>query len=290
MKISRLDLDGAGSPAALVTRILEVERDLPIPVPIETLAEQLDIISINELATEGFAAALVTDVNKAKGGILLASSLSPERRRYSIGHELGHFLIPTHVVPPEGQFLCSRQDMLRFDACEQGRRQRMEYEANRFAALLLMPPPMLRTELARKAPSLGEVIRLAAEFAVSKEAMARSYVEYNRNDIAIARVRNGAILASIRSKDFPWIEPKSGEPVPPESLWHDISQIPGTLTQITNCEPDVWFAHKDCHKVQSLTEQVLVQAGGHSMILLQAELRDEDDDEQGYSGRDWRSR
>ena len=290
MKISRLDLDDAGSPTALVTRILKLVPDLPIPVPIEALAERLDIISIDELATVGFAVALVTDVNKATGAILLASLLSPERRRYSIGHELGHFLIPTHVVPPEGQFLCSRQDMLRFDAREQDRRQRMEFEANRFAALMLMPPPMLRPELARKAPSMAEVIRLAAEFEVSKEAMARSYVEYNRNDIAIVRVMDGNVLTSIRSKDIPWIEPRSGEPVPPDSHWHDISQIPGTLTPITSCEPDVWFAHKDCHKVHSLTEQVLVQAGGHSMILLHAELRDEDDDEHGYSGRDWGSR
>jgi Zn-dependent peptidase ImmA (M78 family) len=171
LKVTRLDLDGAGSPSALVTKILGIERDLPIPVPIEKLAERLDILLIKEMTTEGFVAALVTDVNKATGGILLASALSPERRRYSIGHELGHFLIPTHVVPPEGRFRCSREDMLTFSAREQQRRQRMEFEANQFAAMLLMPPPILRAELARKVLSLDEVVRLARDFAVSREAI-----------------------------------------------------------------------------------------------------------------------
>jgi Zn-dependent peptidase ImmA (M78 family) len=277
LKITRLDLDGAGSPSALVTKILGTERDLPIPVPIEELAERLDIMSIEQLTTEGFVAALVTDINKATGGILLASSLSPERRRYSIGHELGHFLIPTHVVPFEGRFLCSREDMLTFSAREQGRRQRMEFEANQFAALLLMPPPILRAELAGKVPSLDEIIRLARAFAVSKEAMARSYVEYSRCDIAIVRIRNGKVLNAIRSRDFPRIEPGPGDAVPSDSAWHDTRQVPGVPPPISACEPDTSFSHSDCRSIDALTEQVLHQAGDYAMILLHAEIRDEDD-------------
>jgi hypothetical protein len=46
MKVTRLDLDGTGSPVGLVTRILKIEKDLPIPVPIEELARQLDIEEI----------------------------------------------------------------------------------------------------------------------------------------------------------------------------------------------------------------------------------------------------
>jgi hypothetical protein len=43
LTISRLNLDGAGSPAALVTRILQLEPALAIPVPIEQLCWQFDI-------------------------------------------------------------------------------------------------------------------------------------------------------------------------------------------------------------------------------------------------------
>jgi hypothetical protein len=47
MKISRMDLADTGSPMGLVTKILSVEKDLPIPVPIEELAKQLDIEKID---------------------------------------------------------------------------------------------------------------------------------------------------------------------------------------------------------------------------------------------------
>lgn len=278
MKISPLDLDGAGSPAALVTCILAVERDLPIPVPIEELSERLGIISIEELKADGFAAALVTDVNRLNGGILVAKSLSPERRRFSIGHELGHFLIPTHVVPPEGRFLCSREDMLRFDPREQDRRKRMEIEANRFSALLLMPPPVLRAELGHKAPSLDEVVRLALEFGVSKEAMARAYAEYNRAVIAIVRVHQGKLLAPFRSGSCPWIAPSVGDLVPHESAWHDGPRLQGTLSRATKCDPDMWFDERTCRSIDALTEQILIQAGDYSMIMLTLEMRDDEDD------------
>jgi hypothetical protein len=43
VKVTRLDLDGTGSPMGLVTKILQTEKTLPIPVPIEELALQLDI-------------------------------------------------------------------------------------------------------------------------------------------------------------------------------------------------------------------------------------------------------
>lgn len=153
----------------------------------------------------------------------------------------------------------------------------MEFEANQFAALLLMPPPLLRAELARKAPSLDEVIRLARDFAVSKEAMARSYVEYNHSDIAIVRTRDGKVLNVIRSRDFPQIEPGTGDAVPSDSVWHDPRQVSGVPSPICPCEPDTWFAYSDRRSIEALTEQVLHQAGGYAMMLLHAEMRDEDD-------------
>ena len=44
---------------ALVTKILKAEPDLPIPVPIEDLARQLDITEIRVLAADGFEGGLI---------------------------------------------------------------------------------------------------------------------------------------------------------------------------------------------------------------------------------------
>jgi Zn-dependent peptidase ImmA (M78 family) len=114
MKVTRLDLDGTGSPMGLVTRILRIEKDLPIPVPIEQLARQLDIEDIAPLETEGFEGGLLTDENRSTGIILVNQAAGGGRRRFTIGHELGHFLILSHKPVEVGKFLCSRKDMARW--------------------------------------------------------------------------------------------------------------------------------------------------------------------------------
>mgnify|MGYP003666521226 CR=1 FL=1 len=111
MKVTRLDLDGTGSPSGLVAKILKAEPELKPPIPIEKLALQLDIGEIGELATEGFEGGLLTDEVRSFGGILVKKGMQPQRRRFTIGHELGHFLLPFHKPAKAGQFLCSRDDM-----------------------------------------------------------------------------------------------------------------------------------------------------------------------------------
>lgn len=279
MKISRLDLDGAGSPAALVTRILQVEPDLPIPVPIEALCERLDIISIGELETEGFEAALVTDAVKSRGGILVAAGRERQRRRFSIGHELGHFLIPTHKVPAGSPLLCSAEQLRLMDVRAQDQRSRMEAEANRFAALLLMPPPRLRAELQRiRRPDVGDIVRLAELFDVSKDAMARAYVDYSREAVAVVVIRDGQVMRYYRNeRHFPWIAVAPRAAVPDDSAYHDGKRNPGAITQAEECESEIWLESSSSRKVEFMTEQVLEQKNGFAMLMLHAEILDDDD-------------
>lgn len=291
MKITRLDLDGAGSPSALVTRILAAEPDLPIPVPIEALCACLDIVDIRDLETEGFEAALVTDVLKASGAILVAGNRSRQRRRFSIAHELGHFLIPLHLPPADGPLLCSARHLGMHDVKHADRRRRMEAEANRFAALLLMPPPALRAALQQiRRLSLGDIVRLAASFDVSKEAMARACVDYSREGIAVIVAREGRVLRGYRRDGlFPWIAVAPGQPVPAGSAGSD-SLPEGSASAIETCEPELWLGLRDAGKVAAMTEQVLWQRSGFALILLNAEMRDEDDDEIEAVDRRWQGR
>jgi Zn-dependent peptidase ImmA (M78 family) len=291
LKIDRLDLDGAGSPSALVTRILEVERDLPIPVPIEALCARLDIVAIEELHTDGFEAALVTDACKATGAILIAKDRSRQRRRFSIGHELGHFLIPTHMPPAEGRFLCSSADLRQLETKDQARRARMEGEANRFSALLLMPPPILRAELRRSAsPDLAELVRLAELFDVSKEAMARAYASYHAEAVAIVIAKAGRVMRIYRSATrFPRLEHTIGDHVPVQSIAHEARSAIGTVSSARQCGSDLWLSDYEARTVATMTEQVLHLSGEIVYILLHAEIPDEEDHEPDYE-RSWRPR
>lgn len=280
MTISRLDLDGAGSPAALVTSILQFEPALAIPIPVEQLCRHLDIASIGELDAEGFEAALITDDCKSAGAILIARERSRQRRRFSIAHELGHFLIPSHLPRPGERSLCSAEHLGIQDMKELDRRRRMEAEANRFAALLLMPPPLLRAELkAIRRPDISDIVRLARVFDVSKDAMARAYAESTRAALAIAVIRDGCVLRIYRNAaNFPRLAFWRGQPVPSGSLAETAFQ-PGQVSDVEECEPGLWVREPEDRTVAALTEQVLGQREGFSLLMLVAELHDEEESE-----------
>lgn len=278
MTLSRLDLDGLGSPIAIAARIHSIECNMPLAVPVEALCSKLDIAAIDDIDTVGFEAALIMDANKAVGSVLVAAGRSRQRRRYSISHELGHFLIPTHLPRPGAPFECSLTDLHLLDAREQDRRKRIEAEANRFAAALLMPQHRVRASTALCAPNLAEVVRLARDFDVSKEAMARACVEAHNEATAVLILRHGRIVRIYRDQaSLPWITSRIGQPAPAGSIADAHRLRPGELSEIEECEVDVWFSDRDAKRVEHLTEQMLGQRDGFAMLLLHAELVDEDD-------------
>jgi Zn-dependent peptidase ImmA (M78 family) len=271
-----------------VTRIFQLEPNLPIPVPIEQLCQQLDITSIGDLDTDGFEAALVTDELKSRGAILVAKGRSRQRRRFSIAHELGHFLIPAHL-PQAGQpSLCSAEQLRAADQRDHDRGRRMEAEANRFAALLLMPPPVLRAELQKiRRPDVGDIVRLAELFDVSKDALARAYADYTREAVAIIVIHKGRIARSYRNeKNFPWLAVSRGQSVPAESIYH-AGQPRAAPPPAEECDADLWLGEAEARRVASMTEQVLHQQNGFALLMLHAHLVDEDDEEQPHRPARW---
>jgi len=245
---------------------------MPDVVPLEALCAQLDIEEIQEIDTAGFEAALIMDGLKARGSILLAKGQRPERRRFSIGHELGHFLIPSHRPHPSHPFECSLSDFYLLDAKDRNRRRRIEAEANRFAAKLLMPPVRVRQAIGQSGSTLESLIALAKNFAVSKEAMARAWVDAHREPVAVIIAQNGQILRCYRNEEFPWLITRNGEQLPDGSIAEQHSDLPGTYSATEEIEPDIWFGDRDASRTLVLTEQVFSQQNGYALIMLQAEM------------------
>lgn len=254
MPINRKDLADAGSPEALVKRILKAEPNLPVPVPIQELCARLGIIGIEDLDTDEFDGGLVTDAKRFEGTILAKRRGEP-RRRFTIAHELGHFLMPHHVPDQPGRFLCKSSDLLRVQAKEGDQRQRREVEANRFAALVLMPPHLLRGAMAAfPEPNLQHVLALARDFAVGRETAARAYVQYHPGRIAIVVAGNGRVQRCYRSLSFPAIVCAVGSPVPTRSRYHSVSHLPNTASDIAACSPDLWIDVKRDLRAPALFE------------------------------------
>jgi Zn-dependent peptidase ImmA (M78 family) len=263
----------------LVTKILQTEKSLPIPVPIEELALQLDIEKIAALETDGFEGGLLTDENRAAGIILVNEAARAGRRRFTIGHELGHFLILTHKPVEPAKFLCSREDMRRWTGEQNDRYARMEVEANQFAALLLMPPPALRKFIQQKGdPDLRHVIELAKHFDVSKEAAAHAYAQYHSETIAIVVTHNGVVLRAHRSLKFPRLSAPHGKRVPGGSVFHRPSLQRHAASDVVDTVADTWIEVEYGRPAPELFEQVYLQQSGFALILLWVEKPDEEAD------------
>ncbi|WP_018044648.1 ImmA/IrrE family metallo-endopeptidase [Methylobacterium sp. 88A] len=290
MPINRKDLADAGTPEALVKRILQAEPNLPVPVPIQELCARLGILRIEELDPDGFEGGLVTDAKRSEGTILAKRGGEP-RRRFTIAHELGHFLMAHHVPDQPGRFLCKSSDLLHLTAKVGDERQLREVEANRFATLVLMPPHLLREAMAAfREPDLQHVLALARDFAVGKEAAARAYVQYHPERIAIVVAGNGRVQRCYRSLSFPTIVCGVGSPVPTRSRYHSSSHRPNTASDIAPCSPDLWIDVRRDLRAPGLSEQVYLQQNGFAMILLRLEPVPEESAEERRLEEGWRYR
>src|ERR1700729_3247128 len=131
------------------------------PVPVYEIAEALDIVEIREAPMRGLEGAVVTTPDRNVGSIVVNSRSHPLRRRFTLAHELGHFLNPWHrPSDPSGGFSCTRPDLgngWRRGSAPVSRHVAQEIEANRFAIELLAPPPLLHPYLSG-IPDLAKVI------------------------------------------------------------------------------------------------------------------------------------
>ncbi|WP_342107773.1 ImmA/IrrE family metallo-endopeptidase [Methylobacterium sp. SI9] len=222
---------------------------------------------------------------------ILAKRRGEPRRRFTIAHKLGHFLMAHHVPDQPGRFLCKGSDLLRVTAKAGDQRQRREVEVNRFAAPMLMPPYLLRGAMAAfREPNLQHVLVLARDFAVGKEAAARAYVQYHAERIAVVVAGNGRIQRCYRSLSFPDVVCGVGSPVPTGSLTHSSQHRPSTASDTAACSPDLWIDMKRDLRAPDLYEQVYLQQNGFGMILLRLDAVPEESAEERRLNEGWRHR
>jgi IrrE N-terminal-like domain len=179
---------------------------------------------------------------------------------------------------PEGRFLCSRADMLLQHTNEQDKRSRMEVEANRFSSLILIPPPILRSKL-KGDPSLEQLTKLASDFEVSKEAMARAYSSYHHEAIAFVVTENRIVRRIYKHLKFPYISIDFGKAAPKQSLISRNASTGRGITEIAECLPDLWINVERGKAAPKLYEQVMNQRDNFAMTMLWLEKENVDDED-----------
>lgn len=125
------------------------------PVPLRDVISALNL-SLIHATREPFTGEAGLVPMGDSHAIVLRGPSGERRRRFTIAHEIGHFLLHPERVAPER------------DGLVNAAMQRQEHEADQFAAELLMPEHLLRRAVQDQGADAG---RLADRFEVSEAAM-----------------------------------------------------------------------------------------------------------------------
>jgi Zn-dependent peptidase ImmA (M78 family) len=156
-------------------RAISVINDFAIkkpPVPIIKIAKKLGLKVLEYNLGNDASGVLVIENNK--GTIAYNPKDSSVRQRFTIAHELGHYLLHhnnSEVFVDKDFLIKFRNNTNSYTPTEIAHEQ----EANAFAAALLMPKKFIEEEMAKKEfASFSEIEfieKLAAKFEVSTTAM-----------------------------------------------------------------------------------------------------------------------
>ena len=156
-----------------VEKLIQDNRVTGPPVPVERIARGLAQLRFSPLDDELAGMVYVKDGTPIIG---VNSLHHPNRQRFTIGHECGHFVLHrakiTREVHVDKEF-----PMLRRDSVSAAGIDEMEIEANLFAAELLMPKDYLMEALGALGNKFLDieddvtVSALAKRFRVSPSAM-----------------------------------------------------------------------------------------------------------------------
>lgn len=271
LTLDRCEIESVGSdPERLASALLKQLPDVTAAIPVEEIALALDIEEIVEARLTSIEACLQTDRLRSRGQIVVRAGARTSRRRWSVGHELGHFLNERHVPTHDGRFACTAADLGRpFGAA---RHVRQEREANAFAAAVLLPEAGA-APLLRRAPDLDHVLALAERFDVSREAASRRYVDLHREILAVVFAKDGRVRYAHRPDNFPSLRINRGDPLgeaPAPSSSKD------RITGMDEIDAESWLWRGSDY---ALYAQTMRQADQRATILLLAEPRVREDED-----------
>ena len=291
LELDLMELADLGQPLKLAHEIHRQLRaqfgSVPTQVPLAAIAAAVGIEAIEEHdndAIEGMLAIL-----DGRGAVSLRRNLRVGRRNFTLGHEIGHFVIPNHRFQAT-KFQCAKRDMGRERGggnwAQRPVLERIEVEANEFAAALLVPRLEFHVER-RKLGKVSDVVHirsLAETFAVSQEVMANVYVREADENIAIVTSQKGLVRRVIPKPGFPYLGLRRDVPLPADCLTQRFKVANDPISNLVELPAHVWV--EKSQGISALYEQVFVQDEGWAMTLLAVDEDEEEEEDES----DWNRR
>ncbi|MBX3246514.1 MAG: ImmA/IrrE family metallo-endopeptidase [Myxococcales bacterium] len=279
--------------AALKAEEFLAGRTTPASLPIDPfeIARELAI----EVQAKPATASGVSGMLARHGdvfGILYATHIASEGyRRFSVAHELGHYLLPGHMdhVLPNGQGIHeSRAGFVSPDP--------FEMEADHFAAGLLMPARLVSKALTRMGDGLGAVEQLSDLCKTSLTASAIRYAERTTTSVAVV-VSTGQLVdycfmsKSLREFDgLDWLRKKERLPAGCQTQRFNSQPANVENAERADAETDLrdWFGGS--RKLPGIEEVIGLGSYGKTLTILTTEIEQDDEDEDEDLEESWTPR
>lgn len=152
-----LDADLIGTPESLLDFAAKSGISM-CPLDVRSVAEKLGIHVMDDSSLREEISGVLEKDERGKWTMRVNASHHPNRKRYTIAHELGHFCLHKH----QEIFF---EDQLFFRGLE---RTTTEWQANAFASAILMPENQFQTFLHQ---GICDIDELAKKFEVSSLAL-----------------------------------------------------------------------------------------------------------------------
>ncbi|WP_422110312.1 ImmA/IrrE family metallo-endopeptidase [Burkholderia multivorans] len=177
--------------------------DMPDAIDLEIVRQMLPSTPYGTGARE-IKAPMVLDVDSCEGmlvrnpkdaaewGIFYNGKASPERRRFTIAHELGHFILHRGQ---QQSFNCDKESV--YSGVDTIRA--IEREADDFASNLLMPGDLLRDWISSQRIDLHVLSAIAKRFQVSFEALCIRFIKFTTQRAILIYWDNGYVKYEWRS-------------------------------------------------------------------------------------------
>jgi IrrE N-terminal-like domain len=218
----------------------------------------------NPSLSEGISGCLMR-VGDAFGIIYSARFQSPGYRRFTVGHELGHYFLEGHVdqLFQNGQSIHTSSSGFVSD-------DRYEQEADAFSAALLMPRNLFRRACTQFEMGIDTVLGMSSLCEMSLTSTAIRYAQLSTEPVAVVVSAQQRVVFSIMSpnlrkqRNLAWLKKGIGIPqsTPTYTFGQDAENIAFARTLTGDSTLEDWFDGPDTE----LKEEV-IGLGSYGCVL-----------------------
>ena len=243
------------------------------PLDIGKISCELGIQDIKEVDTDKFEGMLVALKDKNTGFINISRKIREiSRKRFTIAHELGHFLITTH----SNEYRCNYNDLNNY----YDKTHPQEIEANQFAAELLMPKKYFLKKILKEEPSYQLFQDLTSNFGSSLTSTLIRFKDLTDESIAIVLSENSIIKWALRSEEFKYfIENKVG--LSQETYAFEYFEGNDLPQEFDEVEKDAWFDTSDIHH-KIIVKELSIPLRYYNQVLSVVWLYEDEDEIEDY--------